>query len=402
MRVATFLAGLTRLRRCAATARQATPALVVTLVIFSAGAAYGEPMFLSKQYARCAACHYSPTGGGLLTAYGRSLSHRELSTTGADAAQPVPPEGDSPSGEQAFLWGALGSRLGALQLGIEMRPSHLNFQFPGFSTSRDLWMNADVIGAYQTHGWTFYGEVGRQPTNPEGWEIDSYEYWIGRQPEEAGFGFRAGRFLPAYGVRFADHTAYNRAFLGFDTSKYDQVYGLEVSHTREKSLVQLTLSPGTAESIINGRGRRAFTAMGRFQFDMTPRAVIVASGLFRDRSDRERRSGASGVALGFAPISRVTFWMEADAQWHSPAGPGGPTYIVVNETAVEAYRGLWLKLSPQFRSDGLTRQEHARLAIEADLLPRTHWNVNLSYYRDRNRTFRFSTQIFLAQLHMYL
>lgn len=377
-------------------------ALLIAGITFGPRLALAEPMFLSKQYARCTACHYSPTGGGLLTAYGRSLSHRELSTTGDDRTQPDPLEDDPPSGEQAFLWGALGSKLGSLQLGIEMRPSHLSFRFPGFSASRDFWMSADLIAAYRTHGWTFYGQVGRQPTSVEGWEIDSYEYWVGRQPEETGFGFRAGRFLPAYGVRFADHTTYNRAFLGFDTSRYDQVFGLEVSHTREKSLLQLTLSPGRADAIINDDGRQAFAATGRFQLDMTPRTVIVASGLFRDRSDRERRSGAAGLAFGFAPSSRISLWTETDAQWHSPAGRGGPTYIAVHEAAVEVYRGLWLKLSPQFRSDGLTGQEHVRLVLAADLLPRTHWNVNLSYYRDRNRTSRFSTQIFLAQLHMYL
>ena len=43
-----------------------------------ASAAWAEPLFLAKQYTRCTACHYSPTGGGLLTPYGRLVSHREL------------------------------------------------------------------------------------------------------------------------------------------------------------------------------------------------------------------------------------------------------------------------------------------------------------------------------------
>ena len=33
----------------------------------------------------------------------------------------------------------------------------------------------------------------------------SYEHWISYQIDD-GFRIRAGRFLPAYGVRFADHT----------------------------------------------------------------------------------------------------------------------------------------------------------------------------------------------------
>jgi hypothetical protein len=67
-------------------------------------------MFLAKQYTRCAACHYSPTGGGLLTPYGRLLSHRELSTS-VGAASPAPDATDDLHGEPAFLFGVLGNVL---------------------------------------------------------------------------------------------------------------------------------------------------------------------------------------------------------------------------------------------------------------------------------------------------
>src|SRR4029453_16918540 len=71
--------------------------LLATTVL--ASPAWAEPTFLAKQYTRCTACHYSPTGGGLLTPYGRLLSHRELSTTGAAATAPVAgAQADPPAG----------------------------------------------------------------------------------------------------------------------------------------------------------------------------------------------------------------------------------------------------------------------------------------------------------------
>ena len=81
----------------------------------------------------------------------------------------------------------------------------------------NLQMNLDLIGAVQKNGWTAYGMVGREPpnsavrngrtqTNPE---FISYEHWIAYQTDK-GLQIRAGRFLPAYGVRFADHTVYTR------------------------------------------------------------------------------------------------------------------------------------------------------------------------------------------------
>ncbi len=54
--------------------------------------------------------------------HGRLLSHRELSTTGDEAEAPAAGAEDDPHGEQAFLYGAFGRRLGPVHLGLEMRP----------------------------------------------------------------------------------------------------------------------------------------------------------------------------------------------------------------------------------------------------------------------------------------
>lgn len=365
-----------------------------------AGAASAEPMFLSKQYTRCTTCHYSPTGGGLLTAYGRSLSHHELSTfRGSEGAAGAAGSPQSPpGGEQDFLWGALGGKLGPFNLGVDIRPAHLSYDFDNTTTSKNFWMNADVLAAYQANGWTLYGEIGRQPL-VEGAKLDSYEYWAQHQNDN-GLAFRVGRFLPAFGVRLADHTALTRTTLGFD--KYDQVYALEVSRTLSRYQWQVSAGPGRADSILHDDGRRAFTATGRFALDLGPRRTLVLSGLYRDASELEPRSGAGDVAFGFAPTSRLSIWTEGAAKFQRGT-TGAPQYLFLNETAFEAYHGVWLKFSPQLRtlygdpSGGVTR-----LVFELDLLPRTHWNVDLSFYRDSARETDAVTKIFLAQLHLYL
>jgi len=369
--------------------------------------AWAEPRFLAKQYSRCTACHYSPTGGGLLTPYGRLLSHRELSTTGG-STETAPPSGaeDDPRGEQAFLYGAFGGALGPVHLGLEVRPSYLHVGFPGGHQEMGLLMNLDLVGAVQKNGWTAYGSIGREPPNsavrngrtqPDAAFI-SYEHWISYQTD-GGFRIRAGRFLPAYGVRFADHTTYTRNYLDLDRN--DQVYGVELSDTIGASLVQVMVSPGKAEAILHDRNHRGFSAAGRWQFDLTPRAAIVGSALYRDSTDADPRSGAAGGAVGFAPSSRVTIWTEVDADLQTkPAG--GLSWLVVNETSVEVYRGIWLKFSPQLRTAGEApvSSRLRRLVFAADLLPRTHWNMTVSYYRDR--AFETTTTTLLAQLHLYM
>jgi hypothetical protein len=371
-----------------------------------ASAAKAEPMFLAKQYTLCTACHYSPTGGGLLTPYGRLLSHRELSTTGGTAEAPAAGAQDDPHGEEAFLYGALGNALGPVHLGIEMRPSRLRIGFPGGEQDMNLLMNLDLVGAMRINGWTVYGTVGREPPNsavrdgralPEAAFI-SYEHWISYQAEN-GLQIRAGRFMPAYGIRFADHTAYSRAPLGFDRN--DQVYGVEVSDTIGRSLVQVMASPGKAEAILHDSRHRGFSSAARWQFDVATRTVIAGSFHYSGSTDVDPTSAAVGGALGFAPASRVTIWTEVDSNLQTKAA-GGRSWVVVNETSVEVYRGIWLKFSPQLRTagDAPGLSDSRRLAIEADLLPRTHWNVDVSYYHDHAANAGSST--LLAQLHLYL
>ncbi len=368
-------------------------AAVIGIALASSRAG-AEPMFLSRQYARCTTCHYSPTGGGLLTPYGRSLSREELSTFGRSASGATP----DPHGEQGFLWGALGDRLGPLSLGFDTRPSHLSIGSP-VNLDDNFLMNADLVAAIRSHGWTAYGELGREPTvDLKGTKIQSYEYWIAHD-SEGGIGFRAGRFMPAYGIRLADHIAYTRLPLGFDA--LDQVFGLEVSRTTDHHLLQVSVGPGRADSVLDDDGRRAFTTSGRFQLDLSPRTVLVLSGLYRGTSRLVERNGAGGVALGFAPVKRVSIWTEGDVQVQR--GAGGAAYVLLNETSLEVVRGMWLKVSPQFRTDfGGTSPRFLRLALEADLFPRTHWNVDVSSYWDKDRRSELTVRTFLAQLHLYL
>ena len=267
-------------------------------------------MFLAKQYTRCTACHYSPTGGGLLTPYGRLLSHRELSTTDGSASAPAAGAEDDPHGEQAFLYGAFGDALGPVHLGLEARPSRLHVEFPGGHQDMNLLMNRDLIGAVQKNGWTAYGAVGREPghsavrddrTLPDAAFV-SYEHWISYQTDH-GFRIRGGRFLPAYGVRFADHTAFTR--IDLDLDRNDQVYGLEVSDTVGRSLVQVMVSPGKAEAILHDSHHRGFSTAGRWQYDVAPRGRRRLGLLSRlDGSRSEVRHSGRSVRLR-ADVARV-------------------------------------------------------------------------------------------------
>ncbi len=366
------------------------------LTAWSAGPAFAEPTFLSKQYPRCTACHYSESGGGLLTQYGRSLSREEISMfgrqgAGVDPAQPA-------AGEEGFLFGALGNE-SPLQLGLDIRPSHLGVNVPGRTLAdRNFLMNLNLQAAWRQDRWTAYGTVGRQPSGGGG-RVVSYEHWVAYQVTD-GVSVRGGRFLPAYGVRFADHTSFTRERL--DLAQDDQIYGVEVGISTDRTLLQVSAGPGRAESLVDGDGRGAFTGSGRFQFDFGSRTVLAGSAMYRGASEAVPSRTGGGLSFGYAPTAWLTTWTHADIQ-HQALRTSNRSYIVANQTSVEALRGLWLRVSPQVRwTDTDPRGEIRRMVYGLDFYPRTHWHVNLSYYRDRLQFSGQRTRTLLAHLHLYL
>ena len=205
----------------------------------------------------------------------------------------------------------------------------------------------------------------------------SYEHWISYQTD-SGFRIRAGRFLPAYGVRFADHTTYTRKYLDLDRN--NQVYGSEVSAT-----IDSFAGSGDGEP----RQGRSHPARPQASRVFHRRPLAVRSRAARDnrrlwpsiatRRMRDPQSGAAGFAFGFAPTSHVS---RLDGSGRKPADEGrrrAVSWVVANETSVEVYRGIWLKVSPQFLTSGGApgSSNRRRLGFSADLLPRTHWNVNI-------------------------
>ena len=80
----------------------------------------------------------------------------------------------------------------------------------------------------------------------------------------------------------------------------------------------------------------------------------------------------------------------------------GTSMIVVNETSVEAFRGLWLKFSPQARTGYGNVPVVLRWSTSAVFLPRTHWNANVTFYRERSVGSETSLKTVLLQLFLYL
>ena len=83
-------------------------------------------------------------------------------------------------------------------------------------------------------------------------------------------------------------------------------------------------------------------------------------------------------------------------------------FLIPEYEAVKAGRStLFRRVGDFYRHHGTCSQtfrkyynRYLQSGEEADLLPRTHWNIGVSYYHDH--AFNSSTSTLLTQLHLYL
>jgi hypothetical protein len=148
-------------------------------------------------YASCNSCHLSPTGGGVLTNYGRKASGDFLSTWAKD-------------GENDFAWGAV-SLPDWLALGGDVRHLSYKRELDGKVFERRLLMQQEAEAAVK-----FTGNVWLDISHGtyDGSE-QTQRAWILWAPTD-NFYTRTGKFFVPFGILRPDHSAISRRAVGMD------------------------------------------------------------------------------------------------------------------------------------------------------------------------------------------
>ncbi|MEZ4362251.1 MAG: hypothetical protein R3B48_18830 [Kofleriaceae bacterium] len=202
-------------------------ALGVLVLKLQAAAAY--PQFqLTTGSDRCQACHLSPAGGGLLSAFGKDEAGGTISTRGDGRL--LHGLWEPPS------WLALGGDFRSAA-GVKHQAERTRgLAFP---------MQADLYANLSFGSWSFNLIAGlrgatRTPRPDLIYRLGSREHYLMYQ-REAGEGLvlRAGRFFPVFGLRSQDHTAYVRRYLGQHT--LEEPYGVAAGYLGESWEAHLSL-----------------------------------------------------------------------------------------------------------------------------------------------------------------
>jgi hypothetical protein len=314
--------------------------IFVALLWARSGHAY--PWMIQHQYTGCAVCHVDPSGGYLLTAYGRAQTQALLSTFGKGK------EDDEVDSRSHFAFGAMPPN-DYVNLGASVREAYLRSS----TLSRAMLMQADFRAALTLGPLIATGSVGYLQDGQHEAQVSkgtknvvvSREYWLGVQlGEDKNTVIRAGRMSLPFGIRFIEHTFYVRSETGTNIDSQQQV-GAAFFHDAEQYRYEVMAIAGNYQIAPDEFRKRGYA--GYIEYAVRPgmqlgfSSMVTYSRLDPTTLKNSAFTGAHGPMLRWSPFDTVAILAELDLT-HFAATQTLTQYGLVGVTQVdwEFLRGI--------------------------------------------------------------
>lgn len=304
------------------------------LILFALSHFFGTDIALSypemvrlNYNGSCQACHVSPTGGGVLTNYGRTVSE-EMSSW-------------SQEGVGALLAGAVPETPETLYVGGDTR--YVRITTPDFAKSF-LMQNDWEVTAQPTREMAIDVSAGRYGDDGE---IESRRNYLLWTPSDY-FSARVGKFMPAYGLLVADHTSAHRQGIGFDQGR--ETYNFELGFHGERGQLFLTsaMPPGATLTLQNDPTYKptaasySYLARGSYYIGQTAQAGVS----YRLTALPEKRYHHTGGVFGMWGIDRDTYFLgewDRDFEFYKDVKD-----IVYSELGCELFHGVHVQATYEY------------------------------------------------------
>ncbi len=267
--------------------------LALALVAAAAGRADAYPQWQLSRDVTCTSCHLAPDGGGL------------LNENGLETAEAV---GFSDH-DAAFVYGKAGAP-GWLTLGGDLRGAS------GVVQARDTIpaafpMQAEVGASARKGGFSLHAVGGlRSPSDSASvlhvlWSREHYLMWQQKPGEGTGVFLRAGRLMPTFGLRLAEHVVYTQRFGG--RPLYYEAYGVAAAYIDPKFEIHATgfIQDPIASAAEHGHGGALYA-----EARLGEHAAVGIEGKYSKSDDQTRAFGGVTAKL-YVPAADVTFLGEA-------------------------------------------------------------------------------------------
>lgn len=162
------------------------------LALLAAPCVQAFPEMIRHHYVNCSACHVSTSGGGLLNAYGRTISSEVLSTWGSEkearAFYSIDPE-------KVSEW---------LNLGGDVRGIQVHQDNAQATRGRFIWMEANIQAAVTLEKVTAYVSMGQVKQANQSLDSKVGKYYLSVQATDE-LSVRVGHYTPVYGLNIPQH-----------------------------------------------------------------------------------------------------------------------------------------------------------------------------------------------------
>jgi hypothetical protein len=252
---------------------------VIAVAIYS-GRADAYPQFQMSKDQTCWGCHISPAGGGL------------LNENGLNTAEAISQFGTAPE----FL-NKLISTPDWLTLGGDFRGAYGYLQTPE-KTFDPIPMQAELYANVRFGDFIVHLTAGARPPEYRNesatyfWSREHYVQWQTGAGDGELF-VRVGRFMPVFGLRFAEHPDYIRRYGG--TQLYSETYGAAVEFVKDKYEAHVTgfIKDPIIDPVAHDNGAAAYA-----EYRLTDKVAVGAEGMFtRSVDDQKVRGGITAKFL---------------------------------------------------------------------------------------------------------
>lgn len=253
------------------------PGLVLAAVVLCTASAQAVPRWALSYQQDCHLCHVDPSGGGMRSLYASQfLVPGELAARWLDfeAIEALP----SPQVNEQIT---VGADFRLLYKGGSHEPGEIqNF----FQMQGDLYLHFQLDDR-----WSLFLDVGQG---------DSREAWASAHMLPFNGYLKAGRFVPAYGWRFEDHTAYVRDGLGLAPPANSDA-GIELGFYPEHLALQFGASNGRRGLPFDSDDELALNARGELRGKLGPVALAAGGSV--------ARLGGAGTRLDAGPFAGLSW-----------------------------------------------------------------------------------------------
>ncbi len=282
--------------------------IALAIAMATASVAHAYPQYqLSHGDATCTGCHVSPDGGGILNENGQNVAEQ---TAWKD-------------GNGGWMYGM--TKPSWLALGGDVRGA-AGFVDPGTASAAAYPMQLEVAASVHAHGFSLHALGGLRSPQDGGsalhvlWSREHYVMWQSNPDETYGFYVRAGRLMPTFGLRLAEHINYTQKYGGYPL--YAEAYGLSTSYVGHAFEVHATgfVHDPIATSAEKGDGGAVYA-----EVRLGDHAAIGADAKYTSAPEQKHTyAGLTGKL--YLPGPDLLFQAEAEIiEQHVTAGAGDKT-----------------------------------------------------------------------------